>query len=333
MARYLAKRLLEAIPVVLGVSIIVFMMIHLIPGDPARTMLGERASEDQVQALRDSMGLNEPLHEQYIGWVGDLLQGDLGTTLRGNLSIADQFSNRFPATLELALTALIIAVFLGVPIGVISAVRRNSWIDTLSMTGALLGVSIPIFVLGLVLMYIFGVQLGWFNFVGRISATVDLDKITGLLLIDTVIAGRWDLFNEALNHLVLPAITLMTIPLSIIARITRSTMLEVLNQDYIRTARAKGLREQVVIMRHALRNAMLPVLTIIGLQLGALMSGAVLTETIFSWPGIGKWLYDSILNREYPIVQSMTLVIALIYVGANLIVDVLYTVFDPRVRL
>jgi peptide/nickel transport system permease protein len=319
--------------VVLGVSIIVFLMIHLIPGDPARTMLGERASDAQVEALRDSMGLNDPLHVQYIEWVGGLLQGDLGTTLRGNLSVAEQFNNRFPATLELALTALTIAVFLGVPIGVISAVRRNSWIDTLSMTGALLGVSIPIFVLGLVLMYIFGVQLEWFNFVGRISATADLEKTTGLLLFDTAIAGRWDLFSEALNHLILPAITLMTIPLSIIARITRSTMLEVLNQDYIRTARAKGLREQVVIMRHALRNAMLPVLTIIGLQLGALMSGAVLTETIFSWPGIGKWLYDSILNREYPIVQSMTLVIALIYVGANLIVDVLYTVFDPRVRL
>jgi ABC-type dipeptide/oligopeptide/nickel transport system permease component len=182
-------------------------------------------------------------------------------------------------------------------------------------------------------MYIFGVELGWFNFVGRISPTTDLEKTTGLLLVDTAVAGRWDLFGEALNHLILPAVTLMTIPLSIIARITRSTMLEVLNQDYIRTARAKGLREQRVILLHALRNAMLPVLTIIGLQLGALMSGAVLTETIFSWPGIGKWLYDSILNREYSIIQSVTLIIALIYVGANLAVDVLYTVFDPRVRL
>jgi len=333
MSRFIVRRTLEAIPVVIGVSILVFLLIHFIPGDPATAMLGERATEENVEAIREKLGLNKPLPEQYLIWVGNLMRGDLGNTVRGNLSVAGELSSRFPATVELSLTALVLATFIGVPIGIISAVNRNSPIDTATMIGALIGVSIPIFVLGLLLIYFVGVVLGWLPFVGRMDPMIDLERRTGLLVVDSLISGNWEALGNALSHLILPAVTLMTIPLAIIARITRSTMLDVLNQDYIRTARAKGLSERVVINMHALRNALLPIMTIIGLQLGALLSGAVLTETIFAWPGIGKWLFDSIIARDYPIVQSVTLLIAMIYIFANFTVDLLYTLADPRVRL
>lgn len=317
---------------IFGVSVLVFMLVHFIPGDPATAMLGERATEENVERIREQLGLNLPLHEQYIIWVRNILRGNLGATVRGNLPVADELAARFPATVELALSALVLATLIGVPIGIVSAVNRNSIIDTVTMIGALIGVSIPIFVLGLLLIYFVGVILGWLPFVGRIDPMIDLDRRTGLLVVDSLITGNWEALGDALSHLILPAITLMTIPLAIIARITRSTMLDVLNQDYIRTARAKGLSERVVVNMHALRNALLPIMTIIGLQLGALLSGAVLTETIFSWPGIGKWLFDSIIARDYPIVQSVTLMIALIYILANFSVDILYTLADPRVR-
>ncbi len=332
MTKYLARRLIESIPVIVGVSVLVFMLLHLIPGDPATTILGERATQENVDALRERLGLNRPLYEQYFIWVGNMLQGDLGYTVRGNIPVADEISSRFPATIELAVSALIIAVIAGVPIGILSAIKRNSIIDTASMFGALFGVSIPIFVLGLLLIFLIGVELEWLPFVGRLDSNVRIERVTGLHLVDALISGNLSGFKSALEHLILPAITLATIPLAIIARITRSAMLEVLNQDYIRTARAKGLRGRSVIMHHAFRNAMLPVVTIIGLQLGRLLSGAVLTETIYSWPGVGKWLFDSIIARDYPIVQSMTLVIALIFIVVNLIVDLLYALIDPRIR-
>lgn len=332
MIKYLARRLIESIPVVVGVSVLVFMLLHLIPGDPATTILGERATEENVAALRERLGLNRPLYEQYFIWVGNLLQGDLGNTVRGNIPVADEIAGRFPATIELAVSALVIAVMAGVPIGILSAIKRNSLIDTASMFAALFGVSIPIFVLGLLLIFLLGVELRWLPFVGRLSTGVSIERVTGLHTVDALISGNLSALKDALEHLILPAVTLATIPLAIIARITRSAMLEVLNQDYIRTARAKGLRGRSVIMHHAFRNAMLPVVTIIGLQLGRLLSGAVLTETIYSWPGVGKWLFDSIIARDYPIVQSMTLVIALIFIAVNLIVDLLYAVIDPRIR-
>jgi len=332
MSQYIFRRIIEAIPVVLGVSILVFLMVHLIPGDPAVALLGERATDENIDALRERWGLNEPLHEQYLIWVGNIMQGDLGNSRRGNLDISRELRNRFPATIELSLTALTIATLLGIPIGIFSAVKRNSWFDTGSMLGALLGVSIPIFVLGLLLMFFVGVELGWLPFISRLDSNISLERVTGLHTVDAIITGNWDAFVNAVSHLILPAITLMTISLAVIARITRSAMLEVLNQDYIRTARAKGLQERKVIRTHALRNALLPVVTIIGLQLGTLLSGAVLTETIFAWPGIGKWLFDSIQARDYPIVQSVTLLVAMIYVFVNLAVDILYTVIDPRVR-
>lgn len=332
MTKYLVRRLFEAIPVIVGVSILVFLLIHFIPGDPALAMLGERATEENVQAIRDRLGLNEPLYVQYFIWVGNILQGDLGNTVRGNIPVTNEIRSRFPATIELSLAALLIASFLGVPIGIISAVKRNSLIDTASMFWALFGVSIPIFVLGLLLIYFVGVELGWLPFVGRLSSSIDLERKTGLHIIDAILARNTSALKDALEHLILPAITLATVPMAIIARITRSSMLEVLNQDYIRTAYAKGLRVRAVILRHALRNAMLPIITIIGLQLGTLLSGAVLTETIYSWPGVGKWLFDSIVARDYPIVQSMTLIIAMIYIAVNLTVDILYALVDPRIK-
>lgn len=332
MSKYLVRRFLETIPVIVGVSILVFLMLHLIPGDPAVAILGERATPENIDALRERLGLNRPLTEQYFIWVGNLVQGDLGNTIRGNVPVSQEIAARFPATIELALFALFLATLIGVPIGVVSAVRRNSIIDTASMMGALLGVSIPIFVLGLLLIFVVGVEMRLLPFIGRIDRDLTPDTITGLMTVDAILTGNWAALGNAIEHLILPGITLMTVPLAVIARITRSAMLEVLNQDYIRTARAKGLHESAVIRLHALRNALLPVVTIIGLQLGTLLSGAVLTETIYSWPGIGKWLLDSIIGREYPIIQSVTLLIALIYVFINLAVDVLYMLIDPRVR-
>lgn len=332
MIQYIVRRLIESLPVIFGVSVLVFGLVRLIPGDPATVLLGERATEESAAIIRERLGLNRSLPEQYIIWVGNLIQGDFGTTIRGNIPIATELQRRFPATIELALAALFTAAVLGVPIGIISALRRNSPIDTMSMFGALFGVSIPVFVLGLLLIFLFGVQLKWLPFVGRLSSGVQIEVVTGIYLIDTLIKGNWTAFADTVSHLILPMITLMTIPLAIIARITRSTMLEVLNQDYIRTAYAKGLHPSTVINVHALRNALLPVVTVIGLQLGSLLSGAVLTETIFAWPGIGKWLFDNIIARDYPIIQSVTLLIALVYITVNLIVDVVYVLIDPRVR-
>ncbi|NLE50103.1 MAG: ABC transporter permease [Chloroflexi bacterium] len=332
MAKYLARRIIESIPVIIGVSILVFMLLHLIPGDPASAMLGERATPENVEALRERLGLNKPLYEQYLLWVGRMLQGDLGHTVRGNIPVADEIGARFPATIELSLAALFVATVVGVPLGIISGIKRNSIIDTLTMFGALFGVSIPIFVLGLLLIFLIGVEWGWLPFVGRLTSGAGIERRTGMHVIDSLLSGNFAGFKDAVEHLILPTITLATVSLAIIARITRSAMLEVLNQDYIRTARAKGLKARHVVMTHAFRNALLPIVTIIGLSLGRLLSGAVLTETIFSWPGVGKWLFDSIIARDYPIVQSMTLIIALVFIVVNLAVDMLYAVIDPRIR-
>jgi peptide/nickel transport system permease protein len=333
MTKFIIRRFIESIPVIFGVSVLVFMLLRLIPGDPAIALLGERASEANVAAIRERMGLNKPLPEQYVIWISNLLRGDLGNTVRGNIPIASEIAQRFPATVELALVAITLATVVGIPVGILSAVRRNSLIDTASMFGALLGVSVPIFVLGLLLIYLFGVQFRALPFIGRLDAGIQLETRTGLYVIDAIITGNGVALRNALTHLILPAVTLFTVPLAIIARITRSAMLEVLNQDYIRTARAKGLSERPVVFSHALRNALLPIVTIVGLQLGTLLSGAVLTETIYSWPGIGKWLFDSIVARDYPIVQSVTLMIALIYIMVNLFVDILYAFVDPRIRV
>jgi peptide/nickel transport system permease protein len=333
MTKYLIRRALETIPAIIGVSILVFLLIHFIPGDPANAILGERATEEDAAAIHERLGLNKPLYEQYFIWIGNMARGDLGDTIRGGIPIRKELARRFPATAELALTGLLISTVLGVTIGVISAVNRNTIIDAISMFWALLGVSIPIFVLGLILIFIVGVEWKLLPFVGRIDSNISIEHITGFYTLDALISGNWEGFGDAVEHLILPAVTLMTVSLATTARITRSTMLEVLNQDYIRTAYAKGLRSRSVIFKHAFSNALLPIITIVGLQLGGLLSGAVLTETIFSWPGVGKWLFDSIVARDYPIVQSVTLIVAVIYVSVNFLVDVLYTFADPRVRV
>ncbi len=473
MTTYIIRRLFEAIPVLLGVSILVFLFIHIIPGDPAVTLLGERATEENIQRIREQLGLNKPLFLNFggsearpigetavlveepgsevvtgefsanarltviertdgwvrlsaveeetlqgwvqdeaateaggtvrfseerlrafdepvergarrmgsietnlltvvsqgedgwyevtwskelgraIGWIqedqvaitvrpldsqyfiymGRILRGDLGETIQGHIPITSELRRRLPATLELSLYALLISVIIGIPIGVMSAVWRNSLLDTLSMMGALIGVSMPIFWLGLMLIFIFSIQLQALPMIGRLDIDTELRVITGVLTVDALIQGNWKALFDALVHLTMPSLVLATIPISVIARITRSSMLEVLHQDYIRTARAKGLRERAVVFKHALRNALMPVVTVVGLQLGILLSGAVLTETIFTWPGIGRWVFDAILEREYPIIQSVTLIVAFLFVIINLAVDVLYGVLNPRIRL
>jgi peptide/nickel transport system permease protein len=323
---------LSLIPTLLGVSIIVFLFLRMIPGDPALALAGEHATEANVERIREQFGLNKPLHEQYLTYMGKVLRGDLGRSILSRRPIMDEIRVRFPATIELSVCALTVALVVGVPAGIISATRRNSIFDNIAMVGSLLGISMPIFWLGLMLNWFFAVQLGWLPSVTRLDAGIELQRITNLLIVDSIITGNAEALLNAIQHLILPAIALGTIPMAIIARMTRSAMLEVLEQDYVRTARAKGLRERVVIVRHALNNALLPVITIVGLQVGVLLSGAVLTETIFAWPGIGRWLYLSILSRDYPIVQGMALFITVLFLGINLLVDVSYALVDPRIR-
>ncbi len=332
MARYAIRRLVSFIPVLLGVTVVVFLFIHLIPGDPASAMLRENAPPEVAQRIRESLGLDKPLWQQYLIYMDRTLHGNLGESLVTHIPVAQEIGNRFPATAELAISAMLIAILIGIPLGILSAVRRNSWIDTFSMFLALVGVSIPIFWLGLMVSMLFGVSLHWLPFQQRISVGASVVRVTGFYLIDTLLAGDLNGFIDVLRHLILPAVVLATVPMSILARMTRASMLESLSQDYIRTAHAKGLRERSVIIGHALKNAMLPVVTVIGLQSGALLSGAILTESIFSWPGIGRWLYDEIQLRDYPPIQGTILFIALIYVAVNLIVDLSYAYLDPRIQ-
>ncbi len=332
MISYVIRRALSLIPTLLGVSIIVFLFLRMIPGDPALALAGEHASEANVERIREEFGLNKPLYEQYLTYMGKVLRGDLGRSILSRRPIMDEIRVRFPATIELSICALTVALIVGVPAGIISATRRNSIFDNIAMVGSLLGISMPIFWLGLMLNWFFAVQLGWLPSVTRLDSGIELQRITNLLIVDSLITGNAEALLNAIQHLILPAIALGTIPMAIIARMTRSAMLEVLEQDYMRTARAKGLVERVVIMRHALKNALLPVITIVGLQVGVLLSGAVLTETIFAWPGIGRWLYLSILSRDYPIVQGMALFITVLFLVINLLVDLSYAVVDPRIR-
>ena len=333
MFSYIVKRILMIIPVIIGVSILSFLLIHLVPGDPARMMLGERATPKQLEELRETLGLNDPLYVQYGRFVEKAVQGDLGRSVRSKMPVFEEMGKKFPATLELTLFALTIAVLLGGLAGVISAVKPYSIFDNLSMGLALLGVSIPVFWLGLMLIWIFGVHLHILPPSGRLTVGVELQTITNLYILDSILTGNWKAFKDTLSHIIMPAVALSTIPMAMIARVTRSSMLEVLGQDYIRTAWAKGLPGRLVILRHAFRNAFLPVLTVIGLQFGYLLGGAVMTEEIFSWPGVGRWLFVAISARDFPIVQGGILMVALLFVTINLIVDILYTYVDPRIRL
>ncbi|MEQ9485813.1 ABC transporter permease [Coleofasciculus sp. F4-SAH-05] len=334
MTHYIIKRLLNLLPVLLGITLLVFLFLHLIPGDPATVMLGERGTPEQVEALREQLGLNQPLPLQYLTFINNLLHLDFGTSIISGIPIIDEIKTRFPATFELSLAAMIVAVILGIPAGVLAAVYKNRPADNLTMIGSLLGVSMPVYWLGLLLIYLFAITLNWFPPSGRISieAGLTFQPITGFYILDAILKLDINVLQDVLSHLILPALTLGTIPLAILARITRSSLLEVLSQDYIRTARAKGIPEHWVILRHGLKNALLPVVTIIGLQFGTLLGGAILTETIFSWPGIGSWIYEGILARDYPVVQGGVVVVSIIFVLVNLVVDISYALVDPRIK-
>jgi peptide/nickel transport system permease protein len=321
------------IPTLLGVTFIVFLMLHFTPGDPAELLMGERASEEALQAIREHLGLNEPLYVQYGMFLKQLMKGDLGETIWTRQKVWIEIKQRFPATIELSLVALFISCVFGMILGIVSATKQYSIFDYLSMLGALAGVSMPIFWLGLVFMLIFSLNLGWLPMSARLSVGVDLETITNFYILDALLTRNWAAFKDALWHIIMPAVTLSTIPTAIIARMTRSSMLEVLRQDYIKTAKAKGLSQFIVIFKHALRNALIPVVTTIGLQFGVLMCGAILTETIFAWPGVGKWMYDAVMQRDYMVIRSGTLFIATIFILINLCVDVLYAVINPRISV
>jgi peptide/nickel transport system permease protein len=330
--RYALRRTLTVIPVLLGISILVFSFVHLIPGDPAVTMLGERATPEKVAAVRERLGLDRPIHEQYILYLGKALRGDLGVSIVRGDPVFTDILRRFPATVELAVAAIVLAILLGIPIGIVSAVWRKSLVDSLARVLALTGVSMPIFWLGVMLAWVFAVELRLLPTGSRLDSVADYEPWTHFVLLDAVLQRNWAMIPDALRHLVLPAVALATIPLAVIARMMRASMLEVLSRDFIRTADAKGLSRAVVVLRHGLRNALLPVLTVVGLQVGSLLAGAILTETIFSWPGIGRWVYESIESRDYPIVQGASLFIGVIVVVVNLATDLLYAAVDPRIK-
>ena len=321
------------VPTFIGVTIAAFSFIRLLPGDPILLMAGERGVTPERRAeLEQVMGFDRPLWEQYLGFLGDLLQGDLGVSIVTKAPVLEEFLGRFPATIELSLVGIIFAVALGLPAGVIAAVRRGSFFDHTVMGISLTGYSMPIFWWGLLLIILFSGILGWTPVSGRISFLYYFEPVTGFMLIDSLLSGQPGAFKSAAVHLVLPAIVLGTIPLAVIARQTRSAMLEVLSEDYVRTARAKGLSPARVIGVHALRNALITVVTVIGLQVGVLLAGAILTETIFAWPGIGKWMIDSIFRRDYPSVQGGLLMIASIVMLVNLLVDLTYGLINPAIR-
>jgi peptide/nickel transport system permease protein len=328
---YLTRRVFLLLPTLLGISITVFLMVQMIPGDPAQVMLGERATPESLDLLRQELGLDQPMHVQLGRYLYGLARGDLGRSIKSHTAVSAELTSRFPATLELTLVSMFFACAIGISAGVVSAVRKGTLIDAIGMTSSLAGVSMPIFWLGLVMIMVFAVQLGLFPVSGRIGSFTFITPVTGLFLIDSLIAGDFQAFGDALHHLVLPAITLGTVPAAVIVRMTRSSVLEVILEDYVRTAWAKGLSERVVVVRHALRNASIPVLTVVSLQFGYLLGGAVITETIFAWPGIGRWLLLAVHARDFPAMQGGVLVVATTFVTINLIADLTYVWLDPRI--
>ena len=333
MLRFLLTRVSLLIPTFFGMTLLAFFLIRLVPGDPIETMAGERGIDAaRHAALLVEYGLDKPVLTQYGVYIGRVLQGDLGKSIITQVPVMDEFLALFPATIELAVCAIAFALLLGIPAGIVAAVKRNSWFDHGVMTVSLTGYSMPIFWWGLLLIMFFSVNLGWTPVSGRLDVMHYVEPVTGFLLFDTLMAGETEAFFSALKHLVLPAIVLGTNPLAVVARMTRSAMLEVLGEDYIRTARAKGLPAFRIVAVHALRNALIPVVTVIGLQVGVLFTGAILTETIFSWPGVGKWLIEAINRRDYPALQGGVMLVSSIVIGVNLLVDLAYGLINPRIR-
>jgi len=331
--KFILRRILLLIPILLGLSVLIFLFIRLLPGDPAGAILGERATPENIERVRAALGLDRPLHEQYFEYLGGLLRGDLGQSFLTRRDVVDDFLQRFPATIELTAAALIFALSLGIPLGMITAKRRGSWVDQFGTVLSLVGISIPIFFLGLMLKYVFAIQFPILPDSGRIDfIEYAIPRVTRFMTVDALLAGEFGGFVDALRHLILPGIALGTIPLAIIMRITRASVVDVLNEDYVRTANAKGLPSGIVDTRHVLRNAMLPVVTVIGLQTGLLLGGAILTETIFGWGGVGTWIYDAVRTSDYQVIQSGVLLLAFIFVLVNLLVDVSYAFLNPRIR-
>ncbi len=333
MLTFILKRVGLVIPTFIGVTLLTFALIRLVPGDPIELLVGERGIDPaRHAALRAELGLDKPLLSQYGIYISDVLSGDLGRSIVTKTPVLGEFLALFPATVELSLCAILFAIAIGIPLGILAAVRRGSVFDYATMGVALTGYSMPIFWWALLLILLFSVQLGWTPVSGRLSVMYYVEPVTGFMLIDTLLSGEKGAFRSAVSHLILPAIALGTIPLAVIARMTRSSMLEVLGEDYIRTARAKGLSPFRVIALHALRNALIPVVTVIGLAVGVLFAGAILTETIFAWPGVGKWLVESVRRRDYPVLQGGVLLVASVVMAVNLFVDILYGLINPRIR-
>lgn len=333
MLTFLLKRIGLMIPTFFGITILAFMLPRLVPGDPIEILGGERGVTPERHAeLLARLGLDRPLWEQYLNYITDVLSGDLGTSIVTREPILSEFFTLFPATIELSLCAIILALGIGIPVGIIAAVKRGSVFDYMTMGISVTGYSMPIFWWGLLLILFFSVGLGWTPVSGRLSALFWIDSVTGFMLIDTLLSDEKGDFISAVRHLILPSIALATIPLAVVARMTRSSMLEVLGEDYIRTARAKGLAPLRVVGLHALRNALIPVITVIGLAVGTLLAGAILTETIFAWPGIGKWIIESVHRRDYPAIQGGILLVACVIITVNLTVDLMYGLINPRIR-
>ena len=332
MLRYIVRRLLLLVPILLGVSLLIFFWIRALPGSPAEALLGERATPTLVKQLRERYGLDKPVYRQYLAYLKNTAGGDLGVSVATHRKVADEIEQRFPATIELALAAMVFATLIGIPLGFFAAKRHGGFFDNATLITSLLGISIPIFFLAILLKYLFAVKLQWLPSVGRIDVTLDTPHPTNFYVLDAIIERDWHALWDVIKHLMLPAIALGSIPLAVITRITRASVLDVQNEDYVRTARAKGLPPLTVDRRHVLRNALLPISTIIGLQTGLLLSGAVLTETVFAYPGMGSWLRDAIFSRDYPVLQGGILFLAVVFVFVNLIVDLSYAIINPRIR-
>ena len=332
MLRYIVRRLLLLVPILLGVSLLIFFWIRALPGSPAEALLGERATPQLVRQLRERYGLDKPVYRQYLAYLKTTASGDMGVSVATHRSVVSEIKQRFPATIELALAAMFFAVVVGIPLGFFAAKRHGGFFDNATMIGSLLGISIPIFFLAILLKYFFAVKWQLLPSVGRIDVTLETPHPTNFYVLDAIISRDWHALWDVIKHLMLPAIALGSIPLAVITRITRAAVLDVQNEDYVRTARAKGLSPLTVDRRHVLRNALLPISTIIGLQTGLLLSGAVLTETVFSFPGMGSWLRDAIFARDYPVLQGGILFLAIVFVFVNLIVDLSYAIINPRIR-
>jgi peptide/nickel transport system permease protein len=332
MLRYIVRRLLLLVPILLGLSILVFAWVRALPGSPAESLLGERATPEIIKRTRHQYGLDRPIYVQYWRYLDATAHLELGTSIATSRKVTFEIKHRFPATVELAFAAMVLAIAVGIPLGFLAAKRHGSLFDHASLLASLIGISIPIFFLGLILKYVFAVRLGWLPSIGREDALSEAKHPTNFYVLDAILERNPGALWDTIKHLILPGIALGSIPLAIVARITRAAVLDVQNEDYVRTARAKGLAPRIVDRRHVLRNALLPVTTIVGLQTGLLLSGAVLTETVFAWPGVGFWLKEAIFNRDYPVLQGGILFLAVVFVLVNLIVDLSYAIINPRIR-